>query len=72
MKYILTVEETVIHELEVELNNEITDLTSEQKSNLFDLVLQNGDVVYDNCDYDYVVLEWIFIKPVTLITKIKM
>ena len=57
MKYILTVEETVIHELEVELNNEITDLTSEQKSNLFDLVLQNGDVVYDNCDYDYEVLE---------------
>ena len=57
MKYILTVEETVIHELEVELNNEITDLTSEQKSNLFDSVLQHGDVVYDNCDYDYEVLE---------------
>ena len=57
MKYILTVEETVIHELEVELNNEITDLTSEQKSNLFDSVLQYGDVVYDNCDYNYEVLE---------------
>lgn len=57
MKYILTVEETVIHELEVELNNEITDLTSEQKSNLFDSVLQHGDVVYDNCDYGYEVLE---------------
>lgn len=57
MKYVLKVEETIIHELEIELNNEITDLTSEQKSNLFDLVLQYGEVVYDGYNYDYEVLE---------------
>lgn len=53
MKYVLTVEETIIHELEVELDTEITNLTSAQKSDLFDKALECGDIVYDNCDYNY-------------------
>ena len=53
MKYVLIVEETIIHELEVELDTEITNLTSAQKSDLFDKALECGDIVYDNCDYNY-------------------
>ena len=57
MKYVLTVEETIIHELEVELDTEITNLTNEERSSLFTAVMTNGEVVYDHCDYDYEVLE---------------
>lgn len=57
MKYVLTVEETIIHELEVELDTEITNLTNEERSHLFMITLVEGEVAYDHCDYDYTPVE---------------
>ena len=57
MKYVLKVEETIIHELEIELDTEITNLTDAERSHLFMTALVEGDVVHDHFDYDYEVLE---------------
>ena len=57
MKYLLKVEETIIHEREIELDTEITNLTDAERSHLFMTALVEGEVAYDGCDYDYEVLE---------------
>lgn len=57
MKYLLKVEETIIHEREIELDTEITNLTDAERNKLFMTTLVFGDVVYDHCDYNYEVLE---------------
>ena len=53
MKYILKVEETIIHELEVEFDTEIPDLTGTQINDLIDKTLEQGEVVYNNYDFNY-------------------
>ena len=57
MKYLLKVEETIIHALEIELDTEITNLTDAERSHLFMTTLVEGEVAYDHCDYDYEILE---------------
>ncbi len=57
MKYLLKVEETIIHALEIELDTEITNLTDAERSHLFMTALVEGEVAYDGCDYDYEILE---------------
>ena len=57
MKYLLKVEETIIHALEIELDTEITNLTDAERSHLFMTTLVEGEVAYDGCDFNYEVLE---------------
>lgn len=57
MKYLLKVEETIIHEREIELDTEITNLTDAERNKLFMTTLVEGEVAYDGCDFNYEVLE---------------
>lgn len=57
MKYIITVEETIIRELEVELDTEIMNLTGAQRNALYDKTSVCDNIVYDNYDCDYELIE---------------